>query len=114
MNRYATAVLLSALSMTPLVHADELDGLFDNSIVSSISQAINDAYNPNGSQNRDDDDRRPYEDDRQRNSDDQRRYEDRHRQLDDRRRQLDDQQRQIDEQRRQLEDDERRLDDDFR
>lgn len=107
MNRYATAVLLSALSMTPLVHADELDGLFDNSIVSSISQAINDAYNPNGSQNRDDEDRRPDEDDRQRNSDDQRRYEDRHRQLEDRRRQLDDQQ-------RQLEDDERRLDDDFR
>ncbi len=57
MNRYSTALLFSTLTMTTLAHADALDGLFDNSIVSSISQAINDAYNPNDSRS-DNDDRR--------------------------------------------------------
>ena len=113
MNRYSTFVLLlSTLTMTTLAHADALDGLFDNSIVGSISQAINDAYKPVTAATTTTTAvgiRKPAP-----NDDDRRQYEDRHRQLEDRRRQLDDQQRQLDQQRRQLEEDERRLDDDFR
>lgn len=104
MNRYSTLVLLSTLTMTTLAHADALDGLFDNSIVGSISQAINDAYKPSDSRNDDNDDRR-WDESQRRDDDDRRQYEDRHRQLEDRRRQLDDQQRQLDQQRRQLEED---------
>ncbi|OAT27577.1 hypothetical protein M975_4128 [Buttiauxella brennerae ATCC 51605] len=113
MNRYSSVLLLGTLTMTTIAHADALDGLFDNAIVGSISQAINDAYKPGDSS--DDNDNRRWDDENQRRNDDERRqYEDRHRQLEDRRRQLDDQQRQLDQQRRQLEEDERRLDDDFR
>ena len=58
MNRYSIALLFCTLTLSTLARADALDGLFDNSIVSSISQAIKEAYNPDDSRHQNDDDRR--------------------------------------------------------
>lgn len=114
MNRYSTLLLLGSLTMATFARADALDGLFDNSIVSSISQALNDAWHPDDGRNNDGNN--VYEDDsRARNNDNERRrYEDRYQQLEDRYRQLDDRQRQLDQERRQLDDEKRRLEDEER
>lgn len=104
MKRYSTALLLGLLSLTShLAHADVIDDAIGN-----IQQAINDAYNPSSSRDRDDDGR--YDDNRR---GDDRQYDERRRQLDERRRRLDERQRQLDEDRRQLEEDERRLEEDY-
>jgi hypothetical protein len=112
MKRYSTALLFCALSFaSQLAHADIIDDAIGN-----IQQAINDAYQPNGSRSDDDDDDYDdgrYQGSRQQNADRQRQYDDQRRQLEDRRRELDERQRQLDRDRRQLESDQRRLDDDY-
>ena len=110
MKRYSTALLFCALSFaSQLAHADMIDDAIGN-----IQQAINDAYQPNGSRSDDDDyDDGRYQGSRQQNADRQRQYDDQRRQLEDRRRELDERQRQLDRDRRQLESDQRRLDDDY-
>ena len=73
MNRYSIVLLLGTLTLTltltTVARADVLDGLFDNSIVGSISQAINDAYKPDESRNDSNDSR--WDDENQHSNDDQ-------------------------------------------
>lgn len=108
MKHFSTLLFTAVLTLSsPFAQADIIDDAIGN-----IQHAINDAYNQNGKNSGDDDDRR-YEEDRRRSDDQSRRYEERRRQLEDRRAQLDDRQRQLDRERRQLDDEERRLEEQF-
>ena len=103
MKRHSTLFFFTLLTLTTVpAQADIIDDTIGN-----IQQAINDAYNPDYEDSRDDGWQREVSDDRRRQ------YDDRRRQFEDRRRQLDDRQRQLDQERRQLEDEERRMEDEY-
>ncbi|MDK1195953.1 DDRRRQL repeat protein YjdP [Cronobacter dublinensis] len=104
------AWLFAALSLSSThALADGLDSVFDDT-VNAVTQAINEAYRPDG---RDTQDNRDYNDE-DRTRYDQRRsgYDERRRRLEERHRQLDERQRRLDDERRRLEEEEQRLDDD--